>query len=139
RRGAPRGWIRAVPSPGDEPDPGPCPGVPGRMALPDVTPDLPSPGWRATLALLRRLPQAGLSRSLGRLADVPLPRPIRPIVLARFARAVGADLSEVEQPLDAYPTLNAFFVRRLKPGLRSWPDDPLAVGSPVDGVVGAVG
>jgi phosphatidylserine decarboxylase len=109
------------------------------MTVPDVTPDLPSAGWRATLALLRRLPQGGLSRSLGRIADVPLPRPIRARVLGAFARAVGLDLSEVEKPLADYPSINAFFVRRLRPGLRPWPADPLAVGSPVDGIVGSVG
>lgn len=103
------------------------------------SPDLPSAGWRATLALLRRLPQAGLSRALGRVADLPIPRALRRTVLTRFARAVGVDLSEVEQPLEEYGTVNEFFVRRLRPGLRAWPADPSAVGSPVDGIVGAVG
>jgi phosphatidylserine decarboxylase len=60
-------------------------------------------------------------------------------VFGSFARAVGADLSEIEKPLAEYGSLNAFFVRRLKPGLRTWPADPNALGSPVDGVVGAVG
>ena len=109
------------------------------MHVPDVTPDLPSPGWRATLALVRRLPQAALSRSLGRLADVPLPRALRRPVLGRFARAVGANLSEVEKPIEDYPTLNQFFVRRLRKGARVWPSDPAAVASPVDGIVGTVG
>jgi phosphatidylserine decarboxylase len=109
------------------------------MAVPDVTPDLPSPAWRVALALLRRLPQAALSRSLGRLADVPVPRGMRRTVFGRFARAVGADLSEVERPLQDYGTLNEFFVRRLKPGLRAWPAERLAVASPVDGIIGSVG
>jgi phosphatidylserine decarboxylase len=109
------------------------------MTVPDVSPDLPSPGWRATLAILRRLPQAGLSRSLGRLADVPLPRPLRRPVLRTFARAVGAQLGEVEKPLEEYRTVNAFFVRRLRPGARSWPNDPTAACSPVDGIIGTVG
>jgi phosphatidylserine decarboxylase len=109
------------------------------MAVPNVTPDLPSPAWRATLALLRRLPQAALSRSLGRLADLRVPRRMRRTVYGRFARAVGADLSQVESPLEDFETLNDFFVRRLKPGVRDWPADRDAVGSPVDGVIGAVG
>jgi phosphatidylserine decarboxylase len=109
------------------------------MSVPDVTPDLPSPAWRATLALLRRLPQAALSRSLGRLADVRVPPGLRRTIYGRFARAVGADLSEVERPLADFETLNDFFVRSLKPGLRDWPADRDAVGSPVDGVVGSVG
>src|SRR5687768_9942736 len=100
------------------------------MSVPDVTPDLPSAGWRATLAVLRRLPQAGLSRSLGRLADVPLPRPLRRPLLRTFARAVGAQLGEVEKPLEEYGSVNAFFVRRLKQGARSWPSDPSAAASP---------
>ncbi|MSR36918.1 MAG: phosphatidylserine decarboxylase [Gemmatimonadetes bacterium] len=113
------------------------------MSAPENSPDLPSPkvslGWRATLSLLQRLPQAGLSRLLGRIADVPVPPALRASVFGTFARAVGADLSEVELPLAEYPTVNAFFVRRLKPGLRSWPEDPAAVAAPVDGIVGTVG
>lgn len=106
---------------------------------PTDAPDRPTLGWRATLALLERMPQAALSRSLGRLADTPVPRAWRTRVYTTFARAVGADLGEVEKPLTEYPTVNAFFVRRLKPGMRHWPPDAGAVTSPVDGVVGAVG
>jgi hypothetical protein len=87
--------------------------------VPDVSPDLPSRRWRAALALLRRMPQAAMSRSLGRLADVRLPRPMRVPVLGTFARAVGIDTSEAELSLTEYDSLNAFFVRRLRPGLRS--------------------
>lgn len=109
------------------------------MTVPAVTPDIPSRRWRAVLALLRRLPQAGLSRSLGRLADIPLPESLRAPVLGTFARAVGIDLSEAELPLEAYETLDAFFVRRLKPDARRWPGDPELVTSPVDGIVGQLG
>src|SRR5690606_12076764 len=97
--------------------------TPGRSGVPDVSPDLPGPAWRALLALLGRLPQASLSRGLGRIADVPLPERIRPAVLRTFARAFGIDVSEAELPLEAYPSVNAFFVRRLRPGARSWPGD----------------
>ena len=105
----------------------------------DATPDLPRGHWRVLLALLRRAPQAGLSRALGRLADLRLPRPLRRLVLGSFARAVGVRLSEVEKPLAEYPTLNAFFVRRLRPEMRVWPADPTTAGSPVDGIVGSIG
>jgi len=108
-------------------------------SVPAVTPELPSLGWRALLAALGRLPHAGMSRSLGRLADVPIPGRMRRPVLGAFAKAFGIDLAEAELPLDAYHTLNAFFVRRLKPGTRSWPDDPRLVASPVDGIVGQLG
>jgi len=109
------------------------------MTGPNPTPETPSLGWRALLTLIRRVPQATLSRSLGRLADIPLPRPLRKPVLHSFARATGARVSEAEKPLHDYESVNAFFVRKLKPGLRTWPRDPDAVASPVDGIVGSVG
>lgn len=105
----------------------------------DESPDLPGLRWRAALSLLRCLPQGALSRGFGRMADAPIPRALRPAVLGAFARAVGADAGEAEQPLEAYSTLNRFFTRKLKAGARSWPADPGAVASPVDGAVGQRG
>jgi phosphatidylserine decarboxylase len=102
-------------------------------------PDLPSAGARAVLRVLGRLPQGALSRAFGRLADAPLPRPLRRPVLGAFARAVGANVDECELPLEEYPSLNRFFVRRLREGCRAWPGDPRAAGSPVDGAFGQVG
>lgn len=95
--------------------------------------------WRATIAALERLPQGALSRLAGRLADVPIPRPLRASVHSAFAGAIGADVTEAERPLSEYPTLDAFFVRRLRDGARPWRADPSGAGSPVDGVVGQVG
>lgn len=103
------------------------------------TPILPSRRWRLMLSLLARLPQGALSRAFGRVADLPLPPPVRRPVLGAFARAVGADLSEVEYPLEHYGSLNDFFVRRLRPGVRSWPSGPRVLASPVDGATGQVG
>lgn len=107
--------------------------------VPDVTPELPGLGWRGTLALLRRLPQGALSRTFGRIADVQLPASLRSMVLGGFARAVGIDVAEAALPLTEYASLNQFFVRRLRPGVRTWPADPRAAGSPVDGVIGRCG
>jgi phosphatidylserine decarboxylase len=109
------------------------------MKIPDVSPDLPPRTWRLILSMLGRLPQGVMSRSFGRIADIPLARPLRRPVLGAFARAVGIDLSEAELPIEAYGSLNHFFVRGLKPGIRRWPDDPAMVASPVDGIVGQVG
>ena len=110
-----------------------------REPVPDVTPDLPSLPWRATLALLERLPQATLSRALGRVADTPVPRALRGAIIGSFARLVGIDVDEAEHPVSEYPSINAFFVRRLKPGARTWPDDADVATSPVDGIVGRHG
>lgn len=108
---------------------------PAAAELPDPT----SRRWRVALALLARLPQGALSRGFGRLADVQLAPALREPVLGTFARIVGVDLSEVELPLERYPTLNEFFVRRLRPGTRDWPDEPEVLASPVDGATGQVG
>ena len=109
------------------------------MNDPSETPERIGSGWRATLAVLSRLPQPALSRAFGRLADVPIPVALRPAVLRTFARFAGVNLDEVEHPLDAFPTLDAFFVRTLRPGLRTWPREDGIAGSPVDGVVGRSG
>lgn len=107
--------------------------------IPAVSPELPGAHWRATLALLQRLPQAALSRSFGRVADVKLPRRLRARILGAFARTLGIDVAEAERPLDEYASLNEFFVRRLRPGARRWPDDPDVAASPVDGIIGRHG
>lgn len=109
------------------------------MNVPDVSPDLPPRAWRVVLAAVRRLPQGVLSRSFGALADVPLPHALRPLVLGTFARAVGIDLEEAERPLTDYRTLNELFVRRLRPGSRSWPAEPTVIAAPVDGTLGQTG
>lgn len=107
--------------------------------MPDVSPDLPSRRWRTALALLERMPQATLSRSFGRLADIRLPRPVRGPVIRAFARAVGIDTTEAELDVADYESINAFFVRRLRPGTRTWPRDDSMVASPVDGILGRHG
>lgn len=88
---------------------------------------------------LEVLPQASISRAAGSLADVPIPRSVRRAVLTAFARATGADPDEAELPIEEYPTLDAFFVRRLRAGARPWRADPSGAGSPVDGIVGQIG
>jgi phosphatidylserine decarboxylase len=56
-----------------------------------------------------------------------------------FARAVGANLEEVELALDGYPSLGEFFSRRLRHGARELDAAPGAIISPCDGVVAARG
>lgn len=102
-------------------------------------PHLPRPAWRALILALERLPQGAMSRVAGRAADLPIPSAVRRPVLSAFARAVGIDVDEAEHPLDAYPTINALFSRRLRPGARPWRAEPSGAGAPVDGVVGQVG
>jgi phosphatidylserine decarboxylase len=108
-------------------------------APPAETPERASLPWRVLLALIGRLPQAAISRLVGRLADLRIPRRLRRPILSAFSIIVGVDRDEVELPLVEYPSLNAFFVRRLRPGIRQWPDAPGLAGSPVDGFCGRFG
>jgi phosphatidylserine decarboxylase len=64
---------------------------------------------------------------------------MRNAVLGSFARAMGIDLAEADRPLPQYVSLNDFFVRRLKQGVRTWPAAPDVAGSPVDGSIGQLG
>jgi phosphatidylserine decarboxylase len=47
-------------------------------------------------------------------------------------------VSEAERPLPTYASVNEFFVRRLRPGVRNWPKEE-GLTSPVDGILGQVG
>jgi len=76
---------------------------------------------------------------MGWLADRSVPRPLRRLVYGTYCRITGADPDEAQLAIDAYPSLGAFFVRRLKPGARELPRDPLALACPCDGRVQALG
>ncbi len=80
------------------------------------------------------------SRIVGWAATRTLPAAWRPPLLGRFAGHYGINLAEAEFPLADYPSLQALFTRRLKPGLRPQaPVAPGAVNSPVDGRIIASG
>jgi len=112
---------------------------PTSAAPADATEPTVSPAWSTVLSALARLPQGALSRGAGRVADAPIPRPMRRSVLTAFARIVGIDLSEVERPLEEYRSIGDFFVRRLRADARPWPRDDGVIASPVDGVIGQLG
>lgn len=92
-----------------------------------------------TIDLLRWAPKSTYSDLVGFLARRKLPRALRRYVYTAFARRVGADLSEVERPLDEYPSLDAFFTRRLRGEARPVSTRPGTVVSPCDGTVSEVG
>ena len=98
-----------------------------------------SGGSRLALGLLRGLPLHALSRLAGRIAGWTLPRPLRAPVCRAFAGAVGADLSEVRDPLSSFPSVQAFFTRALREGARPLDPDPAAVLAPCDGAWGEAG
>ena len=94
---------------------------------------------RLFILLQYLLPQHGLSRLLGKLANCKSPRWFVNYLLNLFIRHYKIDLSIVADPdLTNYPTFNSFFIRQLKPFAR-----PIASGSvlvsPVDGLVSQTG
>ena len=92
---------------------------------------------RLLILLLSVLPKHAMSRAAGRLANRPLSPKLREPVLRRFSRIFGAVPEEAELPLTEYASINTFFTRQLKPGLR--PIAAESIVSPVDGAVGAYG
>ena len=96
--------------------------------------------WPLSLSLLRLYPKKAGSAAAGWAASRPLPVSLRGPILGRFARIYGLDLEEAELPLTDYPSLQALFTRRLKPGARPQdPEDPGFVNSPVDARILASG
>lgn len=88
---------------------------------------------------VRLLPKSLFSEAVGWGARRRLPRPLRRLAYTGFARAVGANLDEVELPLAEYPTFGDFFARSLRPGVRETVADPKTLACPSDGAMGAVG
>jgi phosphatidylserine decarboxylase len=91
------------------------------------------------LGALRRLPVHALSRAAGRAASVRLPALLRAPACRAFARAVGANLAEVRDPLDSFASLQDFFTRALRADARTIDPDPAALVAPCDGSWGACG
>ena len=92
---------------------------------------------RLLILLLAILPKHFMSRMAGSLANLPVPRRLRPSVYRAYSRIFGAQPEDAELALSEYPSVNAFFTRALKPGLRPVAHD--AIVSPADAAVGAWG
>lgn len=88
---------------------------------------------------LRALPRTRLSRAMGRLADLKGPRPLVERAIEAFTRYYGIDMSEALIPADGFSSFDAFFTRKLKPGVRPLDPDPEAILSPADGRLDDVG
>lgn len=71
----------------------------------------------------------------GWLADRRVPTRLRSPLYRTYAAITGANVAEARGPLDIYPSLGAFFVRRLAEGARPISADPALLVSPVDGKV----
>ena len=90
---------------------------------------------RAVRTAWRIVPKRALSGAIGWSARIGIPKAIRAPFLARFARHYGIDGGEAENALAEYRNVDAFFTRRLRPGVRSIDSLPETVVSPADGTV----
>lgn len=81
---------------------------------------------------LRYVPKNHLSRMVGRLVHLPLPRPMARRLVRWFAATYRIDTDAAGQPLQHYPSIGHFFIRDLREGLRPIEGDFV---SPVDGVL----
>lgn len=91
---------------------------------------------RSLLRLLTELSSRKfVSRIAGRVAHSSISRRWIP----RFAKLYRIPLEEAEKPVAEYPSLNAFFTRRLKPGARPINSEAHALVSPVDAKITACG
>ena len=93
-----------------------------------------------SLRLLGLYPKKVGSRLVGWAATCSLPQGWREPLLGRFAAHYNIRLDEAELQLADYPSLQALFTRRLKPGLRPQAEAlPGFLNSPVDGRIIACG
>ncbi len=69
-------------------------------------------------AITRFLPKSHLSYIVGKLVHLHLPRFIWTPIIRIFAKAYNINLEEAEFPVEQYPSLGEFFIRKLKPGRR---------------------
>ncbi|MFT7667933.1 MAG: phosphatidylserine decarboxylase [Planctomycetota bacterium] len=74
-----------------------------------------------------------LSHLVGWAADRKVPNSMRARLYRGYARVTGSNISEARGPLEIYPSLGAFFIRRLVDGARPIETDPQLIPSPVDG------
>jgi len=81
---------------------------------------------------LRYVPKNHLSRTIGRLVHLPLPRPLARKLVHWFARTYEIDTDAASKPIHEYPSIGHFFTRDLAEGLR-----PIegALVSPADAVL----
>ncbi len=79
------------------------------------------------------------SRLVGHFAEARLPAVMLRPLLHGYVRAFGVDMQEAADPVESFPSFNAFFTRRLKPGTRPLPTEETVVVSPADSLLTSVG
>jgi len=80
-----------------------------------------------------------MSRAAGKLAGLKLPKSMMQAVIKRFIKKFNIDVSEIALPLSEFDTLQSFFIRKLKDGVRPIDESTDAIVSPCDGAYGQNG
>jgi phosphatidylserine decarboxylase len=93
---------------------------------------MPKPFYRLLTELSSR---KWVSQITGRFAKSKLSRKLIP----RFAKAYSIRIEDAEKHINEYASLNDFFTRRLKPGIRPLDPDTTMVLSPVDARITGMG
>ncbi len=96
-------------------------------------------GAKLETLVLDALARPTLSRTIERLADLHLPRPLMQRLIDAWIKAYDVDMSVAEIPAAGFETLDAFFTRRLVAGARPIDHDPDALVSPADSVLKSFG
>jgi phosphatidylserine decarboxylase len=83
----------------------------------------------------RMVPKRAVSDVIGWGVSLGIPAGLRALMLTRFARIYGIDVTEAEKPLADYADFDEFFTRKLRPGARPVDDASGRVVSPADGTI----
>ena len=85
-----------------------------------------------SIFLFRIIPTSLLSRCFGYAARIPLPAFLLERITDWYSVRFGVKTDEFERPAGGFGSLDAFFTRRLKPGVHVVDASPGSVVSPVD-------
>lgn len=82
------------------------------------------------------LPQHGLTRLAHAASNSRL---LGRALIGAFSRLYPVRLDECLAPEGGFECFDAFFTRKLKPGVRAYPEDPGTLASPCDGTISQIG
>ncbi len=88
---------------------------------------------------LEALADPRLSQVTARLSDLQPPPAVLQPLLRFYTALYGVDMSAAADPLDTFDTFDAFFTRRLRPGVRPIDPEPGCLVSPADARLDAGG
>lgn len=92
--------------------------------------------WRSGMIAL---PKGLLTKIAGKISEIRRPKFLVHFLVKQYARAVGVNIDECAQSLDSYESLQLFFTRALKKGVRPIAQASDVFVSPCDGAFGSSG